>query len=358
MRLVLLFLGTVAAVLALLMALTRWMDPFGQFYDAGVLSAAAAGREPCLISEDLVGSGSWASFKEQVYRVRSPRTIVVGTSRVLKMVSRTGERGFANLGIPGTGIETLDPLFRRLHEERPGPLTVYIGVELFWFNPSWEPRVAFGSSRLSDVRYLLARDSVTKSLSRVVHDRGFLWHRWERERIGRRCALDRGARVRDGERDAWAVDGSFVYRSEVLGVPIPPVFAAANPVDPHGYYYGGWHHFDRGRLRRLAAVLELARSYGWRVVGFSPPATSRYASVLAATAQTAPRLREFRALVPTVFGRAGFLFVDLGRAPVVPCAETAFYRDSWHAKQPCMDAVRRRLDKAAGRVSERVAPRP
>jgi hypothetical protein len=357
MRLLALFLGTIAAVLAALMLLTWWIDPFGQFYDGGPLRAATAGPEACLISEDLIGSSSWLPFKEDVYRTLRPRTIVVGTSRVLKMGSSPGERDFANLGMPGLGIEALAPLFRRLHEERPGPLTVYIGVELFWFNPSWKSfnpfnpswtsPVAFGSSWLSDLRYLLARQNVTTSLSLAVHKPGFLWHRWQRERIGRWCVLDRGSRVREGETYAWQANGSVVYRDELAGRAVPRIFVPANPLAVHEVYYRDWHEFDQARLRGLDAALSQARSYGWNVVGFSPPATTSYAERLASTPQIAPRWREFGTLVPRVFRRQRFAFLDLRRAVDVPCPEWAFYLDAWHAKPLCLETVRRLLDRAA-----------
>lgn len=345
MRLILLFLGTIAAVLAALMLLTWWIDPFGQFYDRGALRAARAGPRPCLISEDLVGSGSWLRFKEDVFRTRQPRTVVLGTSRVLKMGSPS-ERNFANLGVPGMGVETLEPFFRRLREDQPGPLTVYIGVELYWFNPSWRPPIAFGSSRLSDLRYLLARQNVTKSLSLVIHDPGFPWHRWQRERIGPWCALDRGSRLREGKRYAWQVNGSVVYQSEVLGRPASRA-VRGTPVTVLGLYFADWHDFDRARLRQLDAALALASSYGWRVVGFSPPSTTRFAELLASIPEIASRRRQFGALIPPVFRRHHFAFLDLRRAGDVPCSETAFYKDSWHPKQACLETVRRLLDKAA-----------
>jgi hypothetical protein len=343
-RLILLFLGTIAAVLATLMLLTWWMDPFGQFYDRGVLRAARAGPRPCLISEDLIGSGSWLPFKEDVFRTRHPRTVVLGTSRVLKMGSPS-ERDFANLGVPGMGIETLEPFFRRLSEDRPGPLTVYIGVELFWFNRSWSPPIAFVSSRLSDVRYLLARQNVTKSVSLVFHHPSFLWHRWQRERIGPWCALDRGSRLREGKRYAWQVNGSVVYQSEVLGRSTSQA-VRGNSLTVLGLYFSNWSEFDRARLRRLDAALGLARSYGWRVVGFASPSTTRYADLLASIPGIAPRWRQFGELVPPVFRRHHFAFLDLRRAVDVPCPETAFYQDSWHPKQSCLDIVRRRLERA------------
>jgi hypothetical protein len=345
MRRLLLFLGTIAAVLAPLMLLTWWVDPFGQFYDAAVLRAAAAGPQPCVISEDLVASGSWLPFKTDVFRTRRPRTVVLGTSRVLKMGS-PDERDFANLGVPGMGIETLEPFFRRLHEKGAERLTVYIGVEIFWFNRSWEPPIAFGSSLSSDLEYLLARQNVEKSLSLVFHHSGFLWHRWQKEQIGQWCALDRGSRLRAGDRYAWEVNGSVVYQGEVLGRP-PRRSPPPPPRTLDTTYYGSWREFDRDRLRGLEAALGLARSYGWRVVGFSPPSTTAYAELLVSNPQVARRWREFGVLVPPVFRRHGFAFLDLRRPEDVPCAENAFYLDSWHPKQPCLETVRRLLDEAA-----------
>jgi hypothetical protein len=354
MRLILLFLGTIASVLAALMLLTWWMDPFGQFYDDGLLRAANAGPRPCLISEDLVGSGSWLPFKEDVFRTRQARTVVLGTSRVLKMGS-PGERDFANLGAPGMGVETLEPFFRRLRDVRPDPLIVYIGVELFWFNPSWKPEIAFGSSRLSDLGYLLARQNVTKSLSLAVHNPGFLLHRLQRERVGRWCALDRGSRLRHGKLYAWQVNGSVVYQSELLGtvrrVTVPP-----RPRRLNWTFFGNWYEFDRARLRRLDAALGLARSYGWRVVGFSPPSTTPYAELLASNLLTGPRWAEFGRLLPPLFRRHGFAFLDLRRPADVPCAETAFYLDAWHPRRVCLEAVRRLLDAAVASEGSRIRP--
>ncbi len=350
MRLLGYFFAAAAIALLLVIGLNWWVDPLGQFYDGGALDDATATAPPCVISDDLIGTGSWLQFKEDVFRTQRPRTIAVGSSRVLKIHSRPGERGFANLGMPGTGIETLGPVFQRLHRRQPGPLTVYLGLELFWLNPAWNPNVSFGSSLLGTLRYLLARQNLETSLRLVADSPSVLVHRWQRDRIGGRCVIDRGSRVAEGKKDAWAADGSFEYRFEL----VPGVRKA--PADEYtrdlvrfqGPYYRDWHELDPRRLRLLDEALALARRYGWRVVGFAPPYSPRYLRRLSTAPETAPFWREYGRVVPAIFRRHGFRFLDLRDVRDVPCAPTAFEDDGWHPDGPCAMRVRSRLDAALG----------
>lgn len=342
MRPLLAFAVAALAVVAALAAFAWWLDPLGQFWDDGVLRRAEP--QSCLISDDLVGTGSWLPFKEAVYRSREPRVVVVGTSRVLEL--RAARRDFANLGMPGTGIETLAPLFRRLHDLNATPLTVYLGVELFWLNRTWQPNVAFGYSARSNLRYLLARQTLSSSIRLARESPSALLHASELERARGRCIVDRGDRVLDGKKDAWRVDGSFVYRYELGGPHTVDDEYTRDLVDFAGPYYRTWHGLDRARVENLHEALALARSYGWRVIGYTPPYSRRYADRIE---QVFPRQwASFARTVNRAFRSHGYRWLDLRRVEDVPCSDDAFVDDGWHPDAACSAAIGARLAREAG----------
>jgi hypothetical protein len=326
------FFAAAALVVGAVAAFNSWLDPLGQFWDASALHRAE--RSACFVSDDLVGTGSWLPFKEDVFRDRDPAAIVVGTSRVLKI---SGGDGFANLGMPGTGIETLAPLFRRLRQEHAGPLTVYLGVELFWLNRTWQPNVTFRYSLQSNVKYALARQTLSSSVRLVRAAPSTVFHRWSVERTGGLCIVDRGKRVLHGEKDAWAVDGSFVYRHELGGPRLQEDEYTRDLVDFDGPYYRDWYQLDRTRIAELAGAVRLARSYGWRVVGYTPPYSGRYSARIE---QVFPRQwSRFPKVMRDVFGANGYRWVDLRRAEDVPCDDDAFEDDGWHPDGACSAGV-------------------
>ena len=345
MRALAAFAAAASLVVGTISLLNWWVDPLGGFYDRGVL--AAADKSNCLISDDLVGTGSWLPFKEDVLRQRGSDTVLLGTSRVLKVAARPGERAFANLGMPGTGIETLAPFFRRLHRLHPEPLTVYLGVELFWLNPNWHPNITFASGLRQDLRYALARQTLSASASVVAESPGMLTDRWARGRAGGRCAIDRAGRLADGKRDGWETDGSFTYRFELLGTAsrFDDDEYERDLVRFEGPYYREWRGLDPERLTELRGALALAQSFGWHVVGYTPPYSRRYSTRLQ---RAFPGLwRGFGAAMQETFERAGSRWLDLRQAADVPCADDAFMDDGWHPNAACSRSVRARLDAAA-----------
>lgn len=362
MRLLAFFLGTVAAVLALVAGLNRWIDPTGQFYDREILAAAVAEPERCWMSADLFGNASWFRLKEDLFRRRKPRTIVVGTSRALAMHSWPGERDFANLAVPLTGVETIGPLFRRLHETHRGPLTVYLAVELFWFNRTWGPEVAhFNQDMAAKLEYLLARQNFRASVSLLSRSPETLVRRWRKSSLAKGCVIERDSEVVEGNAEAWTEDGSLRTRWDLVpDVARPPSDDfVVDLITFERSHYRDWHAYERERLKGLDRVLAQARRYGWRVVGVALPYSTRYVRRLATAPQTAQRWREFGTLVPPIFERHGFPFVDLRRVRDVPCGEADFDygNDGWHADRACSMRVRRYLDSAARGASSKLLAR-
>lgn len=349
MRLLVTFAATLVLGLGAVVGLTRWVDPFGFFYEDGVVGAALGRQEPCLIADDVVGEASWLSFKLDLVGRRGARVVAIGSSRALKLRSRQGESGFVNVGLPGIGIESLEPLFHRLRQLRPGPLTVYVGVELFWLNRTWTPSTDFDLDLRQEGRYLFARQNFSESVSLIRKDPSTLFHRWWIERIGSRCVVTRGPRARAGRVNAWEVDGSFRYAWEFAGTakPAPDDEYGRDLARFEGVYYRDWRELDPARLEVLARALDLARSYGWRVVGFAPPYSSRYVARLSSAPETAARWSEFGDVVPQLFRARGFPFLDLRAGREVPCRDREYVDDGWHPSDACAARVRRRLDAAA-----------
>jgi hypothetical protein len=353
MRLVTL-LAAAFAVVGLLMWLNWWVDPLGDVYDASATARALERGHPCLLSDDVVGVDSWWDFKRDLYRRRNARTIVVGTSRVLEIGAHPGERPFANLGLPGTSIATLVPYFRDLHAIRAGPLTVYLGVELFWLNANWTPPYSYvPPGRSVKLRDLITRQRLAGTISRFVERPTVLFRRWHTADVGARCVIDVADRAARGRVAAWRPDGAFVYPWQVR--PGRPKPSPANDFQRDlgnlgGSQYLGGYYTNWTRLSYLAGLsraLRLARTYGWHVVGFAPPYSARYVRRLATAPQTRPRWREFGRVVPALFARYGEWFVDSRRVRDIPCPDDAFVDDGWHPDARCAARLRRLLDEAA-----------
>jgi hypothetical protein len=263
MRLILVFVLSVAAGVALLGFVAWRADPFGDFYDGGVVSAAAASSPACVISDDLVGPSAWLPFKFELARRGQPRTVVVGTSRVLKMEARPGESGFANLGLPATTPGELESYFAEIHAQDPGRLTVFVGADYFWFNAAWLQSFSSGSSDTwGKIRALLTRQRLGASLSRLASYPPLLWRRWHRVDVLPGCGLDRARRLADGKVQAWRVDGALDYPWELVPKP------AYQPADDYGrdlaptdpaHFGGGYSHnysaLDQDRVEQLGASL-------------------------------------------------------------------------------------------------------
>ena len=131
------FLATVLAGVAFAGGLDWWMDPFNDRYYPGAVTAALAARpQPYLISEQLVGQGATGEFKWDLVRRKQARTIVFGSSRVGRLGAHPGESTFVNLSVPGFDPSEIRSLFSHLGSIDHAPITIYLGAEDFWFNPS------------------------------------------------------------------------------------------------------------------------------------------------------------------------------------------------------------------------------
>jgi hypothetical protein len=347
MRRTLVFLGVLFAVLLAVMAFDRVVDPANFFYDGTPLRVAESSRPQCLVSDDLVGSVQWLRFKEQLFQLRRPRTVVVGSSRVLKIGEHPGEARFANLGLPQTSPKTVLDLFRLIAREAPGrKLTVYLGVELFWFNPSsfGIAHPPFDVSLRQRLEYLLSRVTFEDAVRLARSSPRVAFHRWRREQTNGYCILDR-----QSASIAWKPDGTRLYDFELHpgGAHPPSNGSPSDLIHFRGGIFGSWHSFDRARLAQLEEALALAHAKGWRVVGFSPPDSTRYARFLEASPAVGPFWHTFFRTVPAAFRREGFSFLDLHDVRLVPCRQTDFVDDGYHVNARCAARIRARLDAAA-----------
>lgn len=335
MKRLVLFVVLAALVLAVFGSLTWWVDPLGEVWKPDAY--AAARRDGCLLSEELVGN-RYYSFKLAVFHARPTRTFVVGSSRVLKIASHPGERTFANLGYPGTAPSTLLSLFRALPA---APVqTVYLGVEAFWFNrryavPDTNP------STYHVLEYLLSRSAFWTSYQQFR----LLWyvrppHRWRITTVGRRCTVARGYPAIN-----WNTDGSRVWSWELdpktYGKLQVTPFSAGLALWRNGYY-DDWHSLDAARLAQLGRVLALARARHWRVIGFAPPEPSQLERRLDTDPRLAPEWHAFLRLMPRLFTRYHDRWIGLA----VHCPASEF-PDEFHSDAACSDRLRARLDEAA-----------
>jgi hypothetical protein len=344
MRRLLVFLVIAVALLAADAGFNWWVDPFGGVYKSGALRDAKA--DGCLVSQELVGI-NYMPFKEELFRERPTRTFVVGSSRVLRIAARPGERTFTNVGMPGIGPRLLLKLFHNLTATGRRE-TAYVGVEFFWFNPSYREQ-----DLLPDLswktRYLLGRPTFKGSFDLVRQAPYVLDDRWKRERFGSSCVIGRTA-----PGIAWNLDGSRSYTFE-----LDPRLASPfkkTPFDPdlnriRGGYYANWTGFDENAVREVDRALALAQARGWRVVGFAPPDPTRYVRLFATSPQIGRFWREFGLVMPALFRKHGFAWVDFRDVRSVPCKQTDFVDGWYHTNAACSARIRARLDAAAARPS-------
>jgi hypothetical protein len=334
------FIGIVVVLLGAVAVFDWRVDPYGDLYKPAALTDALHGN--CLVSQELVGA-RYFPFKLDVFHRRPTRRFVVGSSRVLKIQSRPGERTFVNLGYPGASPETVRTLFASL-PAKPAQ-TVYLGVEAFWFNARYVAPL-HDPTDYDLAKYLLGRATFEGAYKAVREAPYILTKRWKREPIGDRCVIGRTF-----PSIAWNTDGSRAWSWELdprqfAPFHVPP-FTRDLAVWRNGYY-ADWTALDMGRVRTLDRALTIARGRGWHVVGVAPPEPPGYLRLL----ETDPRLaREWHAfirLMPQLFRRHGFAWAPLWNGAALGCGP-GDYPDAFHSDAACSVRVRRALDTVAGR---------
>jgi hypothetical protein len=344
MRRLLLFFAVAGVLLVVETAFNWWVDPFGEFWKGAALREADAARPQCLVSEEIVGN-AYLPFKLAVFRSRQTKTFVVGSSRVLKIGSWPGERTFANLGVPAINVDDVLYLFEHVPRDAP-PQTVYLGLDVFAFNPRYRP-FDFQFSAYDKFRYLLSRSTFKSGVDLVRRAPYVFTDRWRKEDVGSRCVIGRSQ-----PNLAWNLDGSRLWAFELqphLYRPPPNPFTTNLSRLQNGYY-AHWNGFARDRVHVLERALAVARQRGWTVVGFAPPDTPRVGEFLSHSRSVGPHWREFGRTMPALFHRYGFAWLDLRNARNVPCSDADFVDGTFHTNAACSMRIRRRLDEAARRL--------
>lgn len=334
MRRLVLFLALTVVLLAAAAAFDWWVDPFGQVWKPDVL--AAARKQNCLVSEELIGSRYW-SFKRDVFFHRPTRDFVVGSSRVLKM---SGGSHFSNLGYPGSSPETILRLFESLPAKP--TQTVLLGVEGFWFNSQYRLPTT-DLSTYKELEYLLARSTFTNAVHLVDLTHDLLTHRWFRGDLGGRCVLDRFLPSL-----AWRTDGSRVWGWELDPARFPKFHGGAFTGDLRTWrngYFADWTALDQSRIRALEQALALARARHWTVIGFPPPEPPHALHVLETDPRLAPQWNAYLRLMPQLFRRYGFKWENTADGAALGCTPSDF-PDLFHSDARCSRLLVRKLASA------------
>lgn len=339
MRRLAIYFVVAAALLAAEATVNWWVDPFGTFWKPGAVDTAL--RSNCLVSQELVGN-RYSEYKLAVFRRRPTRVFVIGSSRTVKISARPGERTFTNMGIPNITPATVLGVLRAIP---PAPRqTVYLGVEPFWFNPTF--RGAPANGWYDEAKYMVSANTFRASLRSLRRAPWELHRRWRRVELAGHCIIGR-----TDVSITWRPDGSRLYGYELdprFYHPSAVTFTTDLAQLDLGYY-GGFDSLSTKRLDELAATLDLARARRWRVVGFSLPNPTRTLTLLRTSPVVGPRWRQLSRLLPMMFHRRGFTWLDLSDVRSVPCAQDAFADGGFHPDGPCSEAIRRRLDAAVRR---------
>jgi hypothetical protein len=335
------FLGTAAILLGANAALNWWVDPFGDFWKPAALREARDARPQCLVSHEIIG-GEYLPFKLAVFRSRPTRTFVIGSSRVLKIGSWPGERTFANLGMPVISPEIVLRELRALPQHVPRQ-TMYLGVEAFWLNPNFKG-FDVAPSFETKARYVLSRSAFDESVKILRHAPYVLLHRWRKERVGSACVIGRSRPAL-----AWRLDGSRVWSFELDPRTYHPSIDPFT-TDLHKLrtgIYADWHELSPKRIHILEQVLAFARARHWIVVGFTPPDGDRYLRFFSHHPVIGPQWRAFAGLMPKLFARYHYRWLDFRNARSIPCRQSDFVDGGYHTDAACSMRMRRRLDQAA-----------
>jgi hypothetical protein len=334
------FFAVAAVLLTAESLLNWWIDPFGSFAKPAAIDAAR--RSGCLLSQELVGN-TYPDYKLALFRRRHTRVFVIGSSRTVKISAHPGESTFTNMGIPNVSPALVLHVLRAIPRSAPRQ-TMYLGVEAFWFNPTFRGPPPNGW--YDKLRYLVSANTLRESLQHLRAAPWELGRRWRRVVIEGRCVIGR-----TDVSIAWRADGSRLYGYELQPGRYHPqdlLFTRDLAKLDLGYYHG-FDSLSKPRLRELAKALDVARARGWRVVGFTLPSPSRYADYLRNAPAVGPRWRAFSRLMPEMFHRRGFAWLDLSDVRSVPCAQDAFADAGFHPNAACSATIRRRLDAAVKR---------
>jgi hypothetical protein len=335
-RLLGLFLASAAGAVALIAAINWWVDPFGEFAKPAAVRALER-RPGCLISRELDGNAQ-LPFKLALFRSRPTRTIALGTSRVATIPARPGETSFSNLAILDAHPSDLLWLARRLPATR--RLTVYVGVEAYWFNPhsghhDFDPGVP------NEAGYLISWSTFTESLHLLRGDPAALTHRWSYADVNGHCVIGHGL---TGDH-AWRADGTFVWRDQLDNPPQPVPAVTVKALE--GTFFANYTALAQKPMHDLERLLALARARDWKVVGFATPYPEAFVRAFLANPQIAARWREFGQVIPALFRRYDDPFLDLRNAARIPCTQSEFVDRGFHVDRACAVRIRGRLDLAA-----------
>src|SRR5205085_2971266 len=119
-------------------------------------------------------------------------------------------------------------------------LRIAIVMQSSWFDPK-TPATRFDESLASKLDYLLSPSTLGSTLDLMRRSRTLAFTGWQREQLGRRCVVDRGA-----PRPAFRVDGTFTA-------------AAPEPATSRAFAFE--------RLTPVDDALALAAGRNWRVAG-------------------------------------------------------------------------------------------
>jgi hypothetical protein len=231
--------GVIALVVAALAALNGVVDPKDEFYSGDPLSAALASR--CLLAYDVVSERSYPELKRDLFSRKQPTRVVFSSDGL----ARPG----LDLGFPGFGPGDVLAMIRHLFEAVPDArrLRIAIVTEPSWFDPETTGTHS-DTSALSRLAYLLSPSTLGSTLDLMRRSRTLAFTGWQKERVGRRCVVDRGS-----PRPAFRLDGTF-------SAPAPQLPAS--------------RAFAWNRLSSLDDALALAARRSWRVAGVSTLAGS------------------------------------------------------------------------------------
>src|SRR5205807_2960145 len=111
-------------------------------------------------------------------------------------------------------------MFSQLASIDHAPITIYLGAEAFWFNPSFHGGFPWGRNWRGSLKLWLSPETLWGTIHLLLRAPGSIrhpraLHAWNRVDGPHGCVIDIGNSVYGGAAQAWGPDGTLYLQTEL-----------------------------------------------------------------------------------------------------------------------------------------------